>query len=125
MLFLGGVVSTGPYNNLQFFHSHTSGEQNFWVDFGNYEYWTQDVNSYAHTTGARSVKAHFVALINWHACTVFLFTCILTGADDGEVDIMTVEDEPFFSSDEEEEQGGQLHYLPVTIHKPPPKPAAK
>ncbi|DBA66106.1 hypothetical protein WJX79_007507 [Trebouxia sp. C0005] len=44
--------------------------------------------------------------------------------DDGEVDIMTVEDEPFFSSDEEEGQGQQLHYLPVSIHKPLPKPAA-
>ena len=37
---------------------------------------------------------------------------------------MTVEDEPFFSSDEEEEAGQQLHYLPVTIHRPRPKPAA-
>ena len=38
---------------------------------------------------------------------------------------MTVENEPFFSSDEEEEQSQQLHYLPVTIHKPPPKPVSK
>lgn len=37
--------------------------------------------------------------------------------NDAEVDIMTMEDEPYFSSDEEEEQRHQLHYLPVTIHK--------
>ena len=28
-----------------------------------------------------------------------------------------MEDEPYFSSDEDEEQRQQLHYLPVTIHK--------
>ena len=50
---------------------------------------------------------------------------MLRAGDDGEVDIMTVEDEPFFSSDEEEGQSQQLHYLPVSIHKPLPKPAAK
>ena len=44
--------------------------------------------------------------------------------EDADVDIMTMEDEPFFSSDDEEEQRHQLHYLPVTIHKPP-KPADK
>ena len=44
--------------------------------------------------------------------------------EDADVDIMTKKDEPFFSSDEEEEQRHQLHYLPVTIHKPA-KPAAK
>lgn len=33
------------------------------------------------------------------------------------MDIMTMEDELYFSSDEEEEQRQQLHYLPVTIHK--------
>lgn len=38
---------------------------------------------------------------------------------------MAVEDEPFFSSDDEEEEGQQLHYLPVTINKPPSKADAK
>ena len=39
---------------------------------------------------------------------------------------MTIEDEPFFSSDEEQEQQGeQLHYLPVTIQQPAPKPDVK
>ena len=64
------------------------------------------------------------------ACLLALVTTLVTveslhAGDDGEVDIMTVEDEPFFSSDEEEGQGQQLHYLPVSIHKPLPKPAAK
>ena len=40
---------------------------------------------------------------------------------DAEVDIMAVEEEPFFSSDEEDQQGKEsLHYLPVVITKPEP-----
>lgn len=42
---------------------------------------------------------------------------MLAAGKDAEVDIMTMEDEPYFSSDEEEEQRQQLHYLPVLIHK--------
>lgn len=44
--------------------------------------------------------------------------------DDAEVDIMTMEDEPVFSSDEEEAQGS-LHHLPVHLVKPEPKPIAE
>lgn len=40
-----------------------------------------------------------------------------TAGKEADVDIMTMEDELYFSSDEEEEQRQQLHYLPVTIHK--------
>lgn len=42
---------------------------------------------------------------------------VVAAGKDAEVDIMTMEDEPYFSSDEEEEQRQQLHYLPVLIHK--------
>ena len=51
------------------------------------------------------------------AFAVMVTCAVLVAGNDAEVDIMTIEDEPYFSSDEEEEHRQQLHYLPVTIHK--------